>query len=83
MVQVIKRGCKPSEKIVDATCKTCESVLRFTVGEAKVVADQRDGDYLSVTCPVCSSDVTAAANTAKAPQIPTLSSSSYGGSWRD
>jgi len=57
-MKVIKRGQKPEERIYRATCNNCKSVLEFTAGEAKYNSDQRDGDFSSVDCPVCGSNVT-------------------------
>jgi len=53
MVEIIKKGTPPAEQEYTATCRNCESVLRFKRGEAKFTGDQRDGDFLTITCPVC------------------------------
>ena len=55
MVEIIKRGVPRGEVVHDITCRFCKSELRFKEHEAKRHYDQRDGDYLSITCPVCQS----------------------------
>lgn len=58
-MQVLKRGQIPGERVHRATCSHCKSELEFKQSEGKVTYDQRDGDYVSVTCPVCNSLVTS------------------------
>jgi RNase P subunit RPR2 len=57
MVVVLQVGQKPSERIYTAMCRSCDSQLRFKASEAKTTFDQRDGDFVSVECPVCSDRV--------------------------
>jgi hypothetical protein len=58
MVRIIKQGVPPTEKIYRAECYTCKSVLEFKQGEATYWPDQREGDHLTLLCPVCRSSVT-------------------------
>lgn len=58
MVEIIKRGVPRGEVVHDITCRFCKSELRFKEHEAKIHYDQRDGDYLSITCPVCQNTIT-------------------------
>lgn len=53
-VEIIERGQLPSETVYDATCGNCRTKIRFKRGDAKYFFDQRDGDFLSIACPVCS-----------------------------
>lgn len=57
-MEILERGKLPSEKVYVCTCNSCESKVRFTEGEANYQPDQRDGDYVWVKCPVCSSIIT-------------------------
>ncbi len=52
-INILKRGSIPAEKVYRATCRKCNSVLAFTQLDGKVVYDQRDGNYVAITCPVC------------------------------
>jgi RNase P subunit RPR2 len=81
MVEVLQRGQKPSERTYTATCRTCNSQLRFKASEAKVTFDQRDGDFVSVECPVCSETV----NVNKDSYDKTVDPRSYirQGGWKD
>lgn len=66
-MQIVKRGEAPEEKVIDATCVRCRTEVRFRVGEAKYVNDQRDGDFYQVKCPVCTSLITKYVHTPKSP----------------
>jgi ribosomal protein S27E len=61
MVEVVERGELPGSVVYEVQCRNCHSKLRFKRSEAAYVSDQRDGDYLTVQCPVCSSTVTRTA----------------------
>lgn len=52
-MEVLKRGNPPNEKVYEAECRQCHSLLRFEQVEARLVPDRRDGDYLEIPCPVC------------------------------
>ncbi len=61
MVQVLKRGEPPAEKVADITCENCHSILRVRYSEAEVKVSRDLGGYIkyvdwplkSVKCPVC------------------------------
>lgn len=61
MVEIIKKGLvkSPGDKF-RVNCKHCGSLLEFMRMEAKLVFDQRDGDYYRLICPACTRDVTIA-----------------------
>ena len=65
--EVLKRGITEDEKVYDATCMKCKSLLRFKRADAEYVSDQRDGDYLKINCPVCRGMVTASVRTGYVP----------------
>jgi len=52
-MKILKEGKLPQEKTYTATCRDCKTVFEFKQKEAKMNYDQRDGNYLSVNCPVC------------------------------
>jgi RNase P subunit RPR2 len=61
-IEVIERGELPEDRPYEATCNRCRSKLRFLRGDAQFTADQRDGDFLTVKCPVCGESVHTSAN---------------------
>lgn len=52
-IKIIKRGLPPEERIIRATCQHCKSLLEFSLKDANVTHDQRDGSTAEVICPVC------------------------------
>ena len=52
-MKIIRRGTLPTEKVYEGTCNHCDTVVEFQAKEAKLVSDQRDGDYYEIQCPVC------------------------------
>ncbi len=57
MVEILERGQVPADRVYVAQCPTCGSRLRFKMSEARYSTDQRDGDAVVVTCPVCTGQV--------------------------
>lgn len=57
-MKIIKRGTIPSERRWEFTCRNCGTVFEIAQAEAKLVSDQRDGDYLAIDCPVCDKQCT-------------------------
>ena len=60
-IRIIKPGKMPEHRIFEATCRFCTCVFEFTPNYAKLVFDQRDGDYYSIACPHCGHQCTKAA----------------------
>lgn len=52
-MEIVKKGSLPSERMYEASCNHCGTVMRFKQSEGKVTHDQRDGSTVSVACPVC------------------------------
>jgi hypothetical protein len=52
-MRIIERGILPGEKIYVQICRDCKTKFEFMQKEAKVVHDQRDGDFMQIECPVC------------------------------
>jgi hypothetical protein len=53
MVEIIKRGEIPGERVRECTCNRCQTIFSFKEFEAQYSSDQRDGDALKIACPVC------------------------------
>lgn len=58
-MRIIKRGIPPQERLFAATCRSCHTEIEFKKSEGKVTASQRDGDFITVVCPVCGRSVHA------------------------
>jgi uncharacterized protein with PIN domain len=54
-VKILELGSKPIEKTYTVRCDQCKTKFEFAQHEATVNRDQRDGDYVSILCPVCGS----------------------------
>jgi len=52
-MEIIKRGTPPGEQLYTGTCRMCTTEVRFKLNEAEIHSDQRDGEIISVACPVC------------------------------
>lgn len=59
-MKIIKPGNPRAERKFRTDCATCEARIEFSEREGKVVRDSRDGDYIQVKCPCCSSPITVA-----------------------
>ena len=59
-IEIIHRGELPGDKQRQATCQCCQTVFSFAESDARRVFDQRDGDYLTLPCPVCEQPVNKA-----------------------
>ncbi len=57
-MRIMKHGTAPGDNKHRATCRNCGTKIEFMQSEAAYVADQRDGDYLRIKCPVCPRDIT-------------------------
>ena len=66
-IEIIERGSLPENDVFDAQCWKCRSKLRFLRSDAKLTSDQRDGDFLTVECPVCGEPVTMGAQRRSGP----------------
>ncbi len=55
-MKIIKEGKLPEDNEdneYDGTCHNCSTIIKFKQHEAKINYDQRDGDFLSIRCPLC------------------------------
>jgi C4-type Zn-finger protein len=57
-VKIIFYGRTNEETKREIWCPECESIMETTIAEmGPVHPDQRDGDYYTVTCPVCRKNI--------------------------
>ncbi len=59
-IRIIKQKVAYGDKPMRVTCPGCRSVVEFTKQDAKLVNDQRDGDYYTIDCPCCPRRITKA-----------------------
>lgn len=52
-MKILKQGQLPENRVYQATCNNCKTEFEYRQAEAKVVYDQRDGNYLAINCPLC------------------------------
>lgn len=56
-IEITKRGSLPGDRKASAECRNCSTQFTFQQSDAAFHSDQRDGDYYSVPCPLCSTSV--------------------------
>lgn len=59
-MKIISQGEDPAKKVIQAKCSHCGTVVEFEQSEAKLVSDQREGDFYQIGCPVCHHTITKA-----------------------
>ncbi|MBB0100129.1 hypothetical protein [Ralstonia pickettii] len=52
-MKIIERGTLPGEREWKAKCTHCGTHFEFKQREGNFHSDQRDGNYMTVGCPVC------------------------------
>lgn len=52
-MEIVSKGKLPQEREYQTKCRICETVFKFKQGEGKITRDQRDGDFITVNCPLC------------------------------
>ena len=52
-MEILFKGTAPSDRVHEGQCRVCATRVRFTQSEGVITYDQRDGDFITVTCPVC------------------------------
>ena len=57
-MKVIRPGVLPENVEIESTCRYCKCLFSYTKKEAFYRSDQRDGDYLEISCPTCARPVT-------------------------
>lgn len=59
-IEIIQRGTLPGERQHQTRCGACQTIFSFGETDARRISDQRDGDYLTLPCPVCQRPVNKA-----------------------
>jgi RNase P subunit RPR2 len=57
MMRIVKRGIPKEEILIQAGCRHCDSVIEFSRSEGRITRDQRDGDFVTIICPVCGREI--------------------------
>jgi endogenous inhibitor of DNA gyrase (YacG/DUF329 family) len=52
-MKIIKHGIIPENRVYRVSCPNCATEFEFEQHEAKMTHEQRDGDFLTIPCPVC------------------------------
>jgi RNase P subunit RPR2 len=60
-MKIIKKGKIPKDIPYNVSCDDCSTIFEFHAKEAKYTTDTRDGDYLTIKCPVCKKKIDVAA----------------------
>ena len=55
-IQIIQRGVLPAAIRYKTKCRHCNTIFSFLKSDAHLTEDQRDGDFYTIKCPVCSKD---------------------------
>ena len=55
-IQIIQRGVLPEAIRYKTKCRHCNTIFSFLKSDAHLTGDQRDGDFYTIKCPVCSKD---------------------------
>ena len=55
-IQIIQRGVLPEAIRYKTKCRHCNTIFSFLKSDARLTGDQRDGDFYTIKCPVCSKD---------------------------
>lgn len=76
-MEILRRGSTAADAYHTVTCAHCSSLLRFQRKEAKLVEDQRDGDYYEIRCPVCGEPITIQAGLVESRKHLNLDSAGY------
>ncbi len=52
-MKILKEGKRPEEKVYRHTCTNCKTLFEFLAKEGKTIYDQRDGNFITINCPLC------------------------------
>ena len=61
-MKAIKEGMIPGNIVHRASCNQCKTVVEFLRSEGRISYDQRDGDFITIVCPLCRDDIHADLN---------------------
>jgi hypothetical protein len=52
-MRILTRGVVPETVPICTTCRHCHTVFEFLRSEGIVTVDQRNGEMVTINCPVC------------------------------
>jgi len=52
-MRIIKEGKRPEDELYEFHCGNCGTIFEIKQSEGKIIYDQRDGNFLTYSCPVC------------------------------
>lgn len=53
-MKILKRGKLPDDRVLRGKCSYCKTEIEFMQKEGNVIHSQKDGDCVTIDCPVCS-----------------------------
>ena len=59
-MRILREGKRPENKLYQVECRECKTEFEFVRSEATLTFDNRDGDFLTIGCPLCGKPVTHA-----------------------
>lgn len=57
-VKILIPGMEPEHTPIRGDCRHCGCAFEFMPADAKLIFDQRDGDFYFIPCPYCKCDYT-------------------------
>ncbi len=57
MMKILKKGILPKDKTYTVSCGNCHTKFQFKQHEGEIIEDDRDGDYITIKCPICKGHV--------------------------
>lgn len=52
-MKILRAGTLLDLAVYRGTCRNCNCEVEFTHAEGEVVRDHRDGDFIRINCPTC------------------------------
>jgi len=59
IMKIIRAGTPETMRIFEGECIHCHTQVEFYQHEGKVTYDQKEGDYITVVCPICGKNIYA------------------------
>jgi len=56
-MKIIYKGTLPDKQKYEVRCYKCNSIIEFEKDEGIITFDQRDGNFITFTCPICNKPI--------------------------
>jgi RNase P subunit RPR2 len=56
-MNILYRGTLPEDKEYEVVCRNCQSILRFKASEGRLTLSQKEGNFLTIICPICKDSI--------------------------